>query len=178
MRGRKCITMSKNLVFTGLMGTGKTTIGKLVAIGLGREFIDTDQFLEESYGPAQKILKKPSGDQAFRTIEEAIAEELASRKQLVIATGGRFCLNPKNVAALSKNSIFLCLNAPLETLVSRLTAADQDTYRPKFIAAENKLQLMRDLETLSKPHFRDFEQISTTGRAPQAVAEELIQRFC
>ena len=159
------------------MGSGKTTVGKLVAKGLNRQFVDTDEFLEAHYGPAKYILNSPGGDDVFNAIEEAIAQTLSSQSKRIIATGGRFCLNPKNVAALSHNSIFLCLHAPLEELVSRLTVSAQNTYRPRFAASENKYQLMHDLSVLSEPHFSHFEQIPTGGRPPQAVADELILRF-
>ena len=167
----------KNLVFTGLMGSGKTTIGRLVAGGLNRQFVDTDQFLQEKYGSAKQILERPNGDAEFAAIEEDIAQELSVQKRLVIATGGRFLLNPKNVAALSKSSKFLCLTASLEALVIRLSHAENDTYRPRFIAAENKLKLMQELQKLSEPHLKDFEKIATEGKSPEDVADELIKRF-
>jgi len=168
---------SKNLVLTGLMGSGKTTIGRLVAHGLNRQFIDTDQYLEEKYGPAQQIFERPNGDQMFAKIEQVIAQELAVQQRLVISTGGRFLLNPNNMTTLSKSSVFLCLTAPLEELVTRLSNPQEDTYRPRFAAAKNKLKLMHDLQQLSAPHFINFEKIATSQKIPEDVADELIQRF-
>lgn len=168
---------NKNLVLAGLMGSGKTTVGRLVAFGLDRQFIDTDQYLEENYGSAQQILQRPYGDEEFASIEQSIALDLAHQQRLVIATGGRFCLNAESVAALSKSSIFLCLTAPLEELVARLSNPQQSTYRPRFVAAKNKLKLMQQLEKISEPHFKSFEKIVTNQNTAEEVAEQLIQRF-
>ena len=83
-----------NLILTGFMGTGKTTVGRLVARKLGREFVDTDLVIEERHGPIQEIFDR-QGESAFRDIERTLAVELGQRKRLVIATGGRMLLDPR-----------------------------------------------------------------------------------
>lgn len=168
---------NKHLIITGLMGSGKTTVGKLVANSLNREFIDTDQFLDKTYGSTQRILTGPNGDETFKAIEEEIAHTLSDRKKLVISTGGRFFLNPNNVAILSKSSIILCLSASCEELVRRLSNTTENTYRPKFIAAKDKLQLMNELNSISESHFKYFEKIPTTGKTAVEVAKEIALRF-
>jgi len=59
------------------MGAGKSTVGRIVAKGMGRIFIDTDVHMQRTYGPAADILSKPDGDDQFRKLEERIAVELA-----------------------------------------------------------------------------------------------------
>ena len=102
---------NKNIIFTGFMGTGKTTVGKLVAEKLGRQFIDTDELIEERQGMSIPEIFKHLGEAAFRTMEADIAQELGKKEGLVISTGGRLMLDPSNVAALSVNGRVFCLVA-------------------------------------------------------------------
>jgi shikimate kinase len=95
--------VSDNLILTGFMGTGKTTVGRLVAQKLGREFIDTDIVIEERHGPIDAIFNS-QGESAFRDIERALAHELGQRTGLVIATGGRMLIDPENVKALRRST--------------------------------------------------------------------------
>src|SRR6187399_1176730 len=92
----------RNIVLTGFMGTGKTTVGRLLAARLGYEFVDTDEAIVERHGEIADIFRT-RGEEAFRQIERQLAAELASRERLVISTGGRMMLDPDNVAALGRN---------------------------------------------------------------------------
>lgn len=166
-------TRSRNLVLTGLMGTGKTTIGRLVAHKLKRQFIDTDQYLEQKFGPASDILNRSDGDQQFRKIEEIIAVELTSKAQVVIAAGGRFMINQTNIDVMNANSDVVCLVAKLDDIVNRLLESHADTYRPRFDKALNKLALMEELELQSEPYLSQFKQIQTSGSTPTQVTEQI-----
>ena len=84
---------SGNVVLTGFMGTGKTTVGRLLADLLGYEFVDTDEVIEQRYGPIETIFRE-RGEDAFRTIEREVAGELAGADRRVISTGGRMMLDP------------------------------------------------------------------------------------
>ena len=90
-----------NVVLTGFMGTGKTTIGRLVAEKLNYEFIDTDQLIEEQIGCTIAEFFRVKGEAAFRKLEAELAQELSHREGLVISTGGRMMLDPVNAAALN-----------------------------------------------------------------------------
>jgi shikimate kinase len=149
-----------NLVITGLMGSGKSTIGQLAAKKLERAFIDTDQYLNENYGSAEGILSLPDGDARFREIEMDIAYRLSFTSDLVISTGGRFRLNQVNIDLLKRNAYILCLSADLDDLVYRLLNAKADTYRPRFFRAEDKQALMSSLERQSAPYYRQWLRIS------------------
>ncbi|MGH9134897.1 MAG: shikimate kinase, partial [Ilumatobacteraceae bacterium] len=101
---------SRNIVLTGFMGTGKTTVGRLLAEQLGFEFVDTDQVIEQRHGAIAEVFRV-MGEDAFRRIERELAAELADRERLVISTGGRMMLDPQNVASLSRNGRVFCLVA-------------------------------------------------------------------
>src|SRR5512143_2336464 len=91
-----------NIVLTGFMGTGKTTVGRLLAAQLGYEFVDTDVLIEARLGRPISQVFAELGEAAFRQMEADLAQELANREGLVISTGGRLMLDPANVAALSR----------------------------------------------------------------------------
>ena len=90
----------RNVVLTGFMGTGKTTVGRLLADELGYEFVDTDELIEQRHGSIADLFAT-RGEEAFRELERDVAAELARRSGLVVSTGGRMMLDPANVRALS-----------------------------------------------------------------------------
>src|SRR5687768_3382009 len=118
-----------NLILTGFMGTGKTTVGRLVAEKIGREFVDTDLVIEERHGPIDAIFQR-QGESAFRDIELALAQELGRRNRLVIATGGRMLLDPKNFRELSRNGRIFCLVASPEVIYERVSRDPSRISRP------------------------------------------------
>ena len=87
---------AQNIIFTGFMGTGKTTVGKMLAEKLGREFIDTDDLIEERQGLSIPEIFDQLGEAAFRKMEAEIAKELGQSKGLVISTGGRLMLDDRD----------------------------------------------------------------------------------
>ena len=77
--------MRDNIVLTGFMATGKTTVGRLLADALDCEWVDTDALIEERYGPITEIFRT-NGEKAFRELERDVAADLAGRRGLVIST--------------------------------------------------------------------------------------------
>jgi len=168
---------SRNIVITGLMGSGKSTIGKLVAQELGREFIDTDEFLVQHYGPASEILSQPNGDEKFALVEEQVAGTLCGLDNLVISTGGRFMVTQVNIDLMLENGKVFCLEADLNDIVERLTKATCDTYRPRFEKAENKFALMEQLAEQSAPFFDQFIKVQTSNRKLYEITSEIVRLF-
>src|SRR5512136_1022688 len=80
--------MEPNLVLTGFMGTGKTTVGRMIAQRLGRPFIDTDQWIEERAGKSVEAIFAEEGEDRFRAWEAEACAALAQPQGLIIATGG------------------------------------------------------------------------------------------
>ena len=167
----------RNLLITGLMGAGKSTVGRLVALELQREFIDTDEYLEKHYGPASDLLIQPNGDMLFQEVEMKIATELASRESLVISTGGRFMMNQANIDVMTEHCHIICLEAEIKDLITRLLSADPTTFRPRFDAASDKTQLMQSLQRQSKPYYKQFESLKTSGLLPEEVAIRVTKWF-
>ena len=105
-----------NIVLVGMPGSGKTTIGKIVAEALGREFYDTDvEFVKENGEIADYF--KSNGEKAFRDKESDIVSDLGSKNGLVIATGGGAILRPENVKHLKENGLVIFLDRDVEKIV-------------------------------------------------------------
>ncbi len=108
-----------NLVITGMRGTGKTTIGELLAAKLGRKFIDLDQYIEDNNGKIQDLVEE-HGWTHFRELEKKATQEVSEMDNLVIATGGGTFIDPENASALKENGFVLLLTANTKTLANRI----------------------------------------------------------
>ncbi len=106
----------KNLVLVGMPGSGKTTLGRLVAKNLNLPFLDTDDLIKEKSGKTASEIIKQSGEEFFRDVESAVIREISSKQGVVIATGGGAVLREENRRALKENGTAVFLNRPLEKL--------------------------------------------------------------
>ena len=163
---------NKNIIFTGFMGTGKTTVGKLLAEKLGREFIDTDQLIEDRQGLTIPEIFHKRGETAFRKMEADIAKELGKREGLVISTGGRLMLDPSNVEALSANGRVFCLVATPEEILSRLES-DKDHRRPLLDVPNPSEQIFELLQERKKGYQR-FLRLATDDSHPHDITKNLL----
>lgn len=163
-------TAARNVVLTGFMGTGKTSVGRQLAHLLGYEFVDTDHVIEERHGPIPEIFRE-HGEGRFRQLERDVAAELAGRSGLVIATGGRLMVDPVNAERLGATGEVFCLVADVDTIVARVTrggAAD----RPLLAGADVRERIAALLAERAEAYAR-FEQVDTEGLTPDEVATAL-----
>lgn len=114
---RKIKAGKENIVLTGMPGSGKSTIGKLLAKKLDRPFIDTDEEIEREVGATPSDIFAARGEPAFRDIESAVIKRLSAQNGAVIATGGGAILRPENVQALRMNGRLFFLNRSVEQLI-------------------------------------------------------------
>ena len=111
--GRTWGDTMKNIVLIGMMGSGKTTCGKLLAEKLGRPFVDCDEVIEGFAKHSIPDIFEHDGEDVFRDLESMVIKELSAQEGLVIATGGGAVLRQANVTALRSNGILLFLNRPV-----------------------------------------------------------------
>ena len=104
-----------NLVFIGMPGSGKTTLGKAAAQKLNRKFVDLDLEIQKRFGPIPLIFKE-KGEKAFRDMESSLVEEFGKESGLVISTGGGAILKSENVRALRQNGTLCWVRRPVEAL--------------------------------------------------------------
>ena len=114
---RKIKANKENIVLTGMPGSGKTTVGKLLAEDMGRPYLDVDELIEEKTGekPGQIILSQ--GEAAFRDVETEVIRELSTTNGNIIATGGGAILRKENIDLLRMNGKIHFLDRPVKQLI-------------------------------------------------------------
>lgn len=147
------------------MGTGKSTVGAIVADKLGFEFVDTDVLIESRTGLSIPQIFERDGEIGFRNHERELAEELGQMKRIVISTGGGMLIPLAVREIMTKHHLLVCLTASEEEIHKRLTDSDQ---RP---LAKNWRPLLASRQTAyaQMPY-----QCDTTGKLPEQIAEEII----
>jgi shikimate kinase / 3-dehydroquinate synthase len=163
----------KNIILTGFMGTGKTTVGRLLAERDGRRFVDTDEWIATQTGLSVAEIFRQEGESRFRQLEAAAALELAGQEGLVIATGGRFMLDPANALDLGRNAHVFCLTAAPDEILARLR--DEIGQRPMLAGADAAGQIRRLLLERAEG-YGQFAQVETSGKTAAAVAAEILAR--
>ncbi|MCY3021539.1 MAG: shikimate kinase [Planctomycetota bacterium] len=169
--------MAMKLVLIGLRGTGKSTIGRLLAERLRWRFFDTDSLVQERAGMTIKEIFARHGEPHFRRVEAAVVQECAGHNDAVIATGGGAILDPANVDALRSGGFVVHLTAPPSELWRRI-ARDQASpaNRPQLVqgAADgvDELQQLMLARAAAYARARDVE-VSVEGRSPPEVAEAI-----
>jgi shikimate kinase len=167
--------MWHNIILTGFMGTGKTTVGFLLAERLGYRFVDTDKVIETRCGRSIPTIFAELGEAAFREMEHEIALELADWAGLVISTGGRLMLDPVNAAELGRNGRIFCLTAAPEEILARLSA-DGGRKRP-LLAGSDPAQRIAALLAERQEGYGRFEQVATDGKRPEEVVDWLMSNL-
>lgn len=161
-----------NIILTGFMGTGKTTVGKQLAAMLGYRFVDTDVFIQSRSQMTIAAIFAELGEPAFRQMELDAAIELATETKQVIATGGGMLLNPDVVAAFS-NAQIVCLTAKPETILLRVLNDAKRIERPLLKAPDPALRIH---QLLSARHaaYAQFTQIATDDLTPPEIAQSIL----
>jgi hypothetical protein len=155
---------SHGVALGGFMGTGKSTVGRLLAHALGLGFVDVDLILAERYGPISRQFAE-DGEPVFRAREAQVIADLAAGPPAVIATGGGAWVDPANRAVLGRWGRRVVLTAPLDEVKRRIAG---DEGRP--LAA----QLDALYEARAEAYANADLIVQTAGRTPDAVAAEVL----
>lgn len=165
------MSVKKNIVLVGFMGTGKTSVGKALAKKLGRPVIDIDRVIEEKEKRKISDIFEKEGEPRFREIEKETIRAQAAREGAVITTGGGAVLDPQNVEALRKNGTLVALLASPETIFERVSNAK---HRPLLIGKDMLAEIKR-LLAVREPYYRQSDhQFQTDGRTAGQVADMIL----
>ena len=164
----------RNIILMGFMGTGKTTVGKLLARKLDMEFVDMDRVIEKREARDISSIFAEAGEPFFRSLERALVQELSTRQGLVIAAGGGVALNPANVADYSRSGLVVCLTAAPEVILKRVSKA---CHRPLLEGDEKSTRIRDLLEKRQALYAAIPQQVDTTRLAPQAVAKVILHMY-
>ncbi|MDY7545745.1 bifunctional shikimate kinase/3-dehydroquinate synthase AroKB [Glaciimonas sp. CA11.2] len=153
--------MKGNIILVGLMGSGKTTVGRALARKLNKLFIDSDHEIEARTGASIPLIFEIEGEPSFRQREAEVIRDLTARQNIVLATGGGAILNPDNRALLKSCGTVIYLRASVHHILQR---TGRDKNRPLLQTADPR----RRLEELSRqrdPLYREIADIIIdTGR--------------
>jgi shikimate kinase len=161
----------RNIVLTGFMGTGKTTVGRLLAQRLDREFVDTDRLIEQRHGPIPQIFAQ-HGEQRFREIESEVAAELAAGSGLVVSTGGRMLVDEHNADLFESTGDVVALTAEADTIVQRVGGERAAETRPMLAGGDVRRRIVELLAERAAAYGR-FAQVATDDRTPEEIAEDI-----
>ncbi|MEO7166626.1 MAG: shikimate kinase [Chthoniobacterales bacterium] len=134
----------RSIVLIGFMGSGKSSVGRRLALALGCPRFDTDRMITDALGmPIARIFEE-LGEERFREEESAVLEKIETEERAVIVTGGGVVLRPQNVARLRALGTVVCLTADLPTLLRRLAGHADRPLLENGDRAETVERLLRE----------------------------------
>jgi shikimate kinase len=163
----------KNIFLVGLMGAGKSTVGRQLGKALKKEFVDCDKAIEERTGVNISLIFELEGEEGFRKREQAMLDMLTQRDDIVLATGGGAILREENRAFLMSRGYVVFLNAPVELLVERTS---RDRNRPLLQTEDPGARITQLLEEREPLYRQVADAVVATGRRSARYVVKEIQR--
>ena len=156
------------------MGTGKSSVGRMVADALHFTYLDTDDVIEARAGISVGGIFEKYGEQVFRDWERKLVEELTRRNKTVISTGGGLPANEANFASLQSHSLIICLWASPEKIYHRVKG---QSHRP-LLNSPDPLAKIRELLAVREPYYRRADVlVNTDFRSAREVAMQVMHQF-
>jgi shikimate kinase len=158
------------LWLVGMMGAGKTTVGRLVAVGAGVAFVDLDDDIEADAAVTIPEIFARSGEPAFRRLEAAAVARVAGRR-CVVATGGGVVTQPEATRRMRRSGLVVWLDAPAEVLAERV---GDGWYRP-MLAGEDPAGALASIAATRAAAYAAaaHHRVDVAGRLPEEIAEEV-----
>jgi shikimate kinase len=159
------------VVLVGMMGAGKTTVGRRLAAKLGRHFVDSDQEVEKAAGMSIEDIFKLHGESDFRAGEAKVIARLLREEDTVLGTGGGAFINPETRSLIKQSAVSVWIKADFEVLFARVSR------RPKrpLLKTENPRETLRKLIELRYPIYAEADITVVSRDVPQdQVAAEVV----
>lgn len=157
-----------NIVLIGMPSAGKTTIGKMLADRLGKEFVDLDDVVIEKAGMRIPAIFEKSGEEGFRALETEVAIDLAKKNNLIIATGGGTIKHKVNMDYLRQNGITIFIDRDVDKLIS------SDPNRP---LSKSKDALLKMHEERHPLYVKYAAYIAVNNTAIEATVDEIVNAY-
>jgi shikimate kinase len=163
-----------NLALIGFMGTGKTTVGKLVAEQLKLDFLDTDELIQSRTGRTIADIFAKEGEATFRALERQLVDELSRRTKTLISTGGGLPTNQENLDKLKTHALVVCLWSSPEKIWERVR---HQSHRP-LLQDPNPQKKIRELLAARKPFYKQADVLVNTDiRSLREVTQQVALQF-
>ena len=164
-----------NIFLVGLMGSGKTSVGKVLARMLDKTFVDSDHEIECATGVRIPVIFEIEGEPKFRERERKMIAELVVRDNVMLATGGGVILAPENRENLKRNGTVIYLRVPVKSLLRR---TQRDRNRPLLQVADPAVKL-QELYAARDPLYRETADLifDTNNQSVRALATRIAQKL-
>ena len=160
-----------NIILTGFMGTGKSSVGRMLAEKTGYLFCDLDAVIVDQAGKSIKEIFAKYGEAYFRELEATAVKQVSSADRQVIATGGGAVIREDNRCLLRNSGIIVNLQASIEEICKRLS---NDSERPLLHDRNSEEKLAELLEQRERYYVDADIRIDTTGRKVEDVVQEIL----
>ena len=165
--------MFKNIILTGFMGVGKTSVGTRLAKDLGYVFVDTDELIEADQKITITEIFSTFGEPYFRDVETRVIKRLLEDEGQVISTGGGAVVRDENRKAFKENGVTICLTAHPESIYGRIR---HETHRPLLQGPDPQTKI-RELLAAREPYYRQADFIvDTSERSVDSVIAEIKEK--
>jgi shikimate kinase len=162
----------KNIFLVGFMGSGKSTVGKILAEKTGMAFVDIDEEIQKKEGMKIKEIFEKKGEKYFRDLEKEEIKRFSRKRNLVVSTGGGLGADPENMKIMKENGIVVWLDTPLEEVLKR---CGDDNNRPLLKQPIDRLRKLfqerKNIYSLAHIH------IKTENKVPKLIAEEIMEKI-
>ncbi len=164
-----------NIVLIGYRGTGKSTVGKILAAKLGRELVSTDAEVVKRAKLSIPEIVQQFGWEHFRDLESEVCRDLGKKDGLIIDTGGGAILRQQNVDVLKKNGTLFWLTAEVSTIAQRIGG---DTQRPSLTGTKSFTEEIQEVLQQRLPKYQAAADhvIATEGRTVEEVVASILAR--
>lgn len=163
----------KNVILTGMMGSGKTTVGKELATILNYNFIDLDEVIENKYGKITDIFSQ-KGEKYFREIETQELKKFENQSNFVLSTGGGVILKDENIKILKDLGQVFYLSAKSETIYNRIK---NQKHRPLLNTQNPKNTIEEILSKRLEKYEKSGEKIITDNKNAKEIAGEIYEKL-
>lgn len=163
----------KNVILTGMMGSGKTTVGKELATILNYNFVDLDEIIENKYGKIADIFSQ-KGEKYFRELETQELKNLENQSNFVLSTGGGIILKDENIKILKDLGQVFYLSAKSETIYNRIK---NQKHRPLLNTQNPKNTIEEILSKRLEKYEKSGEKITTDNKNAKEIAGEIYEKL-
>lgn len=163
----------KNIILVGMMATGKSTVGAILAEQLGYELVDLDQVIIETESRSIADIFADNGEEYFRKVETEVLKRMLKDRKKIISTGGGAVLAPGNTSLMLEHGLVVALTASEEEIISRVSG---DHNRP-LLAGNAEEKVRRIMEQRRDAYLFAHHTVDTTGLTTAQVSEHILMHY-